>query len=101
MLNAMINVHQDNPNRLSLREVHGAAYINMYEYIKDWMSVMLTNSSVTAHDVLAITIRATLYHLCKNQICYQKLVSEIRTADAAGNISSPAKYNEISTLPYL
>jgi len=56
---------------------------------------------VTAHDVVAITLRALLYYLARNQKCSQKLRDEITEADQTGRLSSPCKYTEAASLPYL
>lgn len=63
--------------------------------------VLTSHRSVTAHDVLAIALRAILYHLCRNRQCYDKLVDEIRSADTAHSLSKPVKYAEAVTLPHL
>ncbi|KAF2232240.1 cytochrome P450 oxidoreductase [Viridothelium virens] len=85
MLNSLLHLHKTDPDRLSLREVTGAAYINL----------------VTAHDVLAIALRAIMYYVCRDQSVYRKLNEEILQAERLGNLSEPSKYVEVVLLPYL
>lgn len=64
----------------------------------------LTSDSLTrltAHDVLAITLRAILYYLCKNPTARQRLYEEILNADVSGGLSKPARYAEVAKLSYL
>lgn len=42
-----------------------------------------------------------LYYLYRNPECYNKLVHEIREADATNKLSRPAKYSETVGMPYL
>lgn len=56
---------------------------------------------MTAHDVLAITLRAIVYYLCKDSTCQNKLQEEISNAVVSGELSNPAQYTEITTLSYL
>ena len=56
---------------------------------------------VTAHDVVAITLRAVVYYLAKNPAMQEKLQKEISAADDAGNLSNPAKYSEITPLSFV
>jgi hypothetical protein len=56
---------------------------------------------VTAHDVVAITLRAVVYYLAKNPAMQEKLQEEISDAADAGNLSNPAKYSEITPLSYV
>lgn len=58
-------------------------------------------SRVTAHDVLAITLRAILYYLCQNAKARQKLCDEIVQADISGELSIPVRYVEATKLSYL
>lgn len=58
-------------------------------------------SRVTAHDVLAITLRAIIYYLCKNVKARQKLCDEIVQADISGELSKPVRYAETTKLSYL
>lgn len=46
-------------------------------------------------------MRAMLYFLCKHPESYQKLLREVREADAAGELSNPTTYMEANKLPYL
>jgi hypothetical protein len=56
---------------------------------------------VTAHDVVAITLRAVVYYLAKNPAMQKKLQQEIDDAETAGKLSHPAKYTEITPLRYV
>ncbi|KAI1138397.1 cytochrome P450 [Hypoxylon sp. FL0543] len=85
MLNLFLSLHKSSPEKFSIRDVIAAAYINV----------------VTAHDVVAITLRAVAYYLAKNPAIQQKLQKEISDAEEAGNLSNPAKYSEISPLSYV
>ncbi|MCJ1237848.1 hypothetical protein MMC14_005835 [Varicellaria rhodocarpa] len=85
MLNSFLALHKASPEKFSIREVIAATYINV----------------VTAHDVLAITLRAILYYLCRNLSASQKLCEEIIQADRSKLLSKPAKYTEASGLKYL
>lgn len=58
-------------------------------------------SRVTAHDVLAITLRAIVYYLCLNVKARQKLCDEIVQADISGELSNPVRYAEATKLSYL
>ncbi|ESZ94228.1 cytochrome P450 oxidoreductase [Sclerotinia borealis F-4128] len=50
MLNSLLRLHQSSPDKLNLREVIGAVYINI----------------VAAHDDTAIILRTAFYHLSKS-----------------------------------
>ncbi|CAN8104061.1 unnamed protein product [Discula destructiva] len=80
MLNSFLALHEAAPTKFTIRDVIAAAYINV----------------VTAHDVVAITLRAVVYYLAKNLDCQSKLQKEI---DGAA-LSEPSKYSEITTLGY-
>jgi cytochrome P450 len=58
-------------------------------------------SRVTAHDVVAITLRAVVYYLAKNPDIQKKLQKEIEDAVEAGQLSNPAKYTEITSMKYM
>jgi cytochrome P450 len=85
MLNLFLSLHKSNPERFSVRDVIAAAYINV----------------VTAHDVVAITLRAVVYYLAKNPDVQEKLQKEISTAVDAQQLSNPSKYTEITGMSYL
>lgn len=85
MLNLFLSLHESSPEKFTIRDVIAAAYINV----------------VTAHDVVAITLRAVVYYLAKNPAVQEKLQKEISDADEAGNLSNPAKYCEITHMAYV
>ncbi|CRG87516.1 hypothetical protein PISL3812_04534 [Talaromyces islandicus] len=85
MLNLFLALHKSVPEKFTIRDVIAAAYINV----------------VTAHDVVAITLRAVVYYLAKNPAIQKKLQQEIDDAETAGKLSNPAKYTEITPLNYV
>ncbi|KAI1097219.1 cytochrome P450 [Jackrogersella minutella] len=85
MLNLFLSLHKAVPEKFTIRDVIAAAYINV----------------VTAHDVVAITLRAVVYYLAKNPAMQEKLQKEISDAIKEGNLSNPAKYSEITSLRYV
>ncbi|KAI0190596.1 cytochrome P450 [Astrocystis sublimbata] len=85
MLNHFLELHKSVPDKFTIREVIAAAYINV----------------VTAHDVVAIALRAVVYYLAKNMSAQQKLFKEISDATKDGNLSEPARYSEIVPLRYV
>ncbi|KAI0446171.1 cytochrome P450 [Xylaria telfairii] len=85
MLNLFLDLHKSVPEKFTIRDVIAAAYINV----------------VTAHDVVAITLRAVVYYLAKNISVQEKLYREISDAIESGNLSSPARYSEITSLRYV
>jgi len=52
-------------------------------------------------DTTAITLSAILYNLITHPHTYRRLQSELDTAAANGEISSPVKFSEAQRLPYL
>lgn len=53
-------------------------------------------------DTTSIALRAIVYYLSRHPKCMDRLVTEIDTADKAGELSHPIKYKEATTvLPYL
>ncbi|TRX98040.1 hypothetical protein FHL15_001250 [Xylaria flabelliformis] len=85
MLNLFLDLHNQVPEKFTLRDVIAAAYINL----------------VTAHDVIAITLRAVVYYLAKDLSVQKKLYKEISEAVKSGNLSNLAKYSEIISLRYV
>lgn len=61
----------------------------------------ITRRRVTAHDVLAISLRAVLYYLGKNPEMRAKVRAEIRDAELAGKLSLVAQQRETSDLEYV
>ncbi|KAI1173081.1 cytochrome P450 [Nemania sp. FL0916] len=85
MLNLFLHLHKSSPEKFTIRDVIAAAYINV----------------VTAHDVVAITLRAVVYYLAKDLSVQQKLNEEISNATKEGKLSTPAKYSDIAPLRYV
>ncbi|KAI1162580.1 cytochrome P450 [Nemania serpens] len=85
MLNLFLDLHKSVPEKFTIRDVIAAAYINV----------------VTAHDVVAITLRAVVYYLAKDLTKQKKLYEEISDAIKSGNMANPAKYTEITNLRYV
>ncbi|KAI9841181.1 MAG: hypothetical protein M1837_000969 [Sclerophora amabilis] len=85
ILTRLFETHKASPEKLSFREI-----------------VAITTTNIIAgSDTTAITLRAVLYHLCRNHEIYEKLRAEIAEAEAANQLSSPVTYNEAAKLPYL
>ncbi|KAB8291577.1 hypothetical protein EYC80_006377 [Monilinia laxa] len=85
MLSLLLRLHRDSPNKLGVREIIGAVYINI----------------VAAHDVTAITLRTVFYHRSRSPAIHRKLYDEIAEADRLCLISYPARHSEVSSAPYL
>ncbi|ROV89420.1 hypothetical protein VSDG_08680 [Cytospora chrysosperma] len=85
MLNSFLALHEANPEKFTIRDVIAAAYINV----------------VTAHDVVAITLRAVVYYLAKNPVMQKKLQKEIDDAVEANRLSNPSRYSEITAMSYV
>ncbi|KAI0469329.1 cytochrome P450 [Xylaria cf. heliscus] len=85
MLNLFLGLHKSAPEKFTIRDVLGSAFINV----------------VTSHDVVAITLRAVVYYVAKHPLVQQKLYEEILEAIKEGKLSSPAKYSEAMTLRYV
>lgn len=89
----------------------GRDMLSRWAYVKgsdpDKMStrdiiVHLSTNVFAGSDTTAIALRAIVYFLCRNPATMQKLVTEIDSADKAGQLSTPISYKEASThLPYL
>lgn len=82
-----------------------AAYISLYVtsgalLLPDRMR-LIKRDSVTAHDVLAISLRAVLYYLGKNPAMRAKVRAEIRDAELAGKLSRVTQQRETSDLEYV
>jgi cytochrome P450 len=56
---------------------------------------------VAGSDTSATAMRAAILYIYTNFDVYHRLMAEIDTADKAGKLSTPCKYNEIKDLPYL
>lgn len=52
-------------------------------------------------DTTSCILTAAILHISTNPIVHSRLLAEISAADSAGNLSRPAKYNEIRQFPYL
>lgn len=57
--------------------------------------------SVTAHDVVAISLRGAVYYLARHPEVQKKLQKEIIDMAEAGKLSTPAQYSEITTMDYV
>lgn len=62
---------------------------------------LMSRGSVTAHDVLAISLRAVLYYLAKNPAIRTKVRAEIRDAELAGKLSQVTQQRETFDLQYV
>ncbi|KAI0902791.1 cytochrome P450 oxidoreductase [Ustulina deusta] len=85
MLGKLLDVHYKHPDKVSIRDVTAAIFINL----------------TAGHDVLAITLRAIWYYLCCNKRVLGKLRDEIQLVSDNFPPSSVASFSEISKLPYL
>ncbi|KAI1389365.1 benzoate 4-monooxygenase cytochrome P450 [Hypoxylon trugodes] len=85
MLGKLLDLHLSNPEKLSIRELTAAIFINL----------------TAGHDVLAITIRAIWYYLASNQHVLSKLRDEIESIDGEHLTSPMIPFTVISKLPYL
>lgn len=66
-----------------------------------WDTMLMSRTSVTAHDVLAISLRAVLYYLAKNPAMRARVRAEIRDAELAGKLSQATQQRETSDLEYV
>ncbi|KAH6982611.1 cytochrome P450 [Ilyonectria destructans] len=62
-------------------------------------SYMVTNM-FAGSDTTAISLRAIVYYTLKHPNVYAKLLSELDTAKASGQISMPVTWKQSQTLPY-
>ncbi|KAI9036750.1 cytochrome P450 [Aspergillus affinis] len=89
MLNKFLTFRESHPEKVSLREIHAAIYINL----------------MAGHDVLAITLRAIWYYLAQNPRVVKILREEIATARREEGLSdhedAQLPYAKASSLPYL
>ncbi|KAI1751961.1 cytochrome P450 [Xylaria castorea] len=85
MLNFFLDLFKSVPEKFTLGDIIVAAYINV----------------VTAHDVVAITLRAVVYYLAKNLSAQKRLYKVISEAAKSRNLFNPADYSEIASLRYI
>ncbi|KAI0096639.1 cytochrome P450 oxidoreductase [Nemania sp. FL0031] len=85
MLNSFLALHNAAPEKFTARDLLAAAYINV----------------VTAHDVVAITLRGVVYYLARHPEVQKKLQKEIDDMSKAGKLSNPSQYSEITTMSYV
>ncbi|KAL7624947.1 hypothetical protein AAE478_004161 [Parahypoxylon ruwenzoriense] len=85
MLGRLLDLHLEQPDKLSIRELTAAIFINL----------------TAGHDVLAITIRAIWYYLARNDSAMAKLRAEIESASREYSLDSMVPFSMISNLPYL
>lgn len=67
----------------------------------DALTSMATSNIFAGSDTTAISTRAILYHLLKNPACKAKLVAELDSARAQGNLTLPVSLAQADRLPYL
>lgn len=60
-----------------------------------------TCARLAGGDTTAISLRATIYFLIKNPHSYRKVIAEIDTANANGQLSKFITYSESVELTYL
>ena len=64
--------------------------------------ISMTASNIFAgSDTTAISLRAIIYYLLKNQSCKQKLIEEIEARRRQSKISNPVELSEADDMPYL
>ncbi|PLB50941.1 cytochrome P450 [Aspergillus steynii IBT 23096] len=89
MLNKFLSLHEAQPEKVSVREIKAAIFINL----------------MAGHDVLAITLRAIWYYLAQNPRVAKILRAEIAGARQAEGLSedddAQLSYATASSLPYL
>ncbi|KAI1342698.1 benzoate 4-monooxygenase cytochrome P450 [Xylariaceae sp. FL0016] len=85
MLGKFLDLHSEQPDRVSVRELTAAIFINL----------------TAGHDVLAITLRAIWYYLARNERVLNKLREEIKLACSDLSPGSQLPFSEASKLPYL
>lgn len=61
---------------------------------------LISNLNAASHST-AVALTAIVFYAAKHAEVQQKLREEIQLAESLGNISSPAKFQEASSLPYL
>lgn len=107
-INSRASIKRD--GELINAESEGRDMLSRWAYVKssdpDKMStrdiiVHLSTNVFAGSDTTAIALRAIVYFLCRDPVARQKLVTEIDSADTAGQLSSPISYKEANTLPYL
>lgn len=105
MLGKLVTLHQEHPDKVSLREVTSAIWINLYvaSYQKSarTKTQQLIDCSTAGHDVLATTLRALFYHLAQNPAIARKLQDEILSTAAGFDDSCVVPDLVVSKLPYL
>lgn len=98
-------LHDERPAGFTRRDMIAAAYISLYVTSGTLLFLykmrLIPRDSVTAHDVLAISLRAVLYHLGKNPTMRAKVRAEILEAELAGKLSQVAQQRETSDLEYV
>lgn len=103
LLNSLLILHDQRPTGFTRRDLIAASYISLYVRVIPaffWMMLM-SRTSVTAHDVLAISLRAVLYYLAKNPAMRAKVRAEIRDAELTGKLSQATQQRETSDLEYV
>ena len=85
MLSNFLDLNKTHPEKVSIREIVGAIYINL----------------MAGHDVLAITLRAIVYYLSHNPPVLLRLRREISATESKHDSSKPLPHYAIAELPYL
>lgn len=85
ILDLMLINEGPDPSKLAIDEIIG----------------LTTTNLIAAPGTVAITLRALLYHLCRNSSAYRSLQQEIDCAFEDGALSTPVKYETASKLKYL
>ncbi|KAJ4413456.1 hypothetical protein N0V82_008530 [Gnomoniopsis sp. IMI 355080] len=105
MLDKLMTLHQEQPDKVSLREVTSAIWINLYvtrcPTSAPKETQLLINFSSAGHDALATTLRALFYYLAQNPATAKKLQDEILSAAAGFDDSRVVPDLVVSKLPYL
>ncbi|PHH64517.1 hypothetical protein CDD81_4296 [Ophiocordyceps australis] len=85
MLNNFLELQRAQPDKLSIRDITGSIYINF----------------MAGHDVLAVTLRAILYHVARSPRVERKLRVELATIATHYRATDAIPYKETSKLPFL
>lgn len=102
MLNNFIRLQESQPDKLSIREIIGAVYINLQVEVAFEEQKRVTDyCSIAGHDVLAVTLRAILYHVARHPRVEQRLREELSAFDKPYPRPTPIPYIDLTQLPYM
>ncbi|XDG03463.1 hypothetical protein ABKA04_003078 [Annulohypoxylon sp. FPYF3050] len=90
MLNNFLRLREAQPDKISMRDITGSIYINLYD-----------DFSMAGHDVLAVTLRAILYYVARTPRVETKLRTELASLESSYAPSDIIPYAELTKLPYL